>query len=149
MLPLRPSTPAEKQEALDQVLASATFARSGQHRHFPQYVCELRFGIRGLPPVVGVEPCKPLIINGFGTPEWIRTTDLLLRRQLVNPHSSSKTPIKVPFLTCSKSTASQNFSFIAHSLPGGSFRRFCPPPPAPPPDPQGCPWRFDPAPRPP
>src|ERR1017187_8448778 len=84
MLPLRPSTPAEKQEALDQVLASATFARSGQHRHFPQYVCELRFGIRGLPPVVGVEPCKPLIITGFGTTEWIRTTDLLLRRQRVD-----------------------------------------------------------------
>jgi len=40
-------TLAEKREALDQILKSATFSRSEQHRQFLQYVCEMEMGGRG------------------------------------------------------------------------------------------------------
>jgi hypothetical protein len=47
MLTQRFFTFAEKREALDKILASETFARCEQLRHFLQYVCEIEMAGRG------------------------------------------------------------------------------------------------------
>jgi hypothetical protein len=76
-MPLLWASPAEKREALEEVLQSATFFRAEQLRVFLRYICEMELAGRG------DELCESLIgVEAFGRPAgYSPTEDASVRRR--------------------------------------------------------------------
>jgi hypothetical protein len=76
-MPLLGASPAEKREALEEVLQSATFFRAEQLRVFLRYICEMELAGRG------DELCESLIgVEAFGRPAgYSPTEDASVRRR--------------------------------------------------------------------
>jgi hypothetical protein len=85
MSPPTSFTLSEKREALEQILASATFSRSEQHRHFLQFVCEMEMAGRGAELneyLIGVEVLHRSGEYSPGTDSSVRSRAYELRQRL-------------------------------------------------------------------
>ncbi len=100
MLTHRSFTLAEKREAVDKILASATFARSEQLRHFLQYVREMEMAGRGgeiNEYIIGVDVLHRPDGYAPGTDSSVRSRAYELRQRLERYYEkeSPDSPIRI------------------------------------------------------